>query len=492
MEIALRKDLFIAGAFCAPATGEAEPVFNPATGKVLGEAPVGGLVDLDSALAAARDSFDRGVWRALPAAQRVAQMQVFHDHLMERIEEIVALIIAETGALAGMARAAQFGVPMKNFRYYLEAARRDFTAMARPEVSPNPQGMKTLGAAVVVREPVGVVAAITAYNYPCMLNLMKVVPALLMGNSVVLKPSPFTPFEALLLGDAARAAGLPDGVFNVVTGAAAVSQQLTVDPRVDLVSFTGSDAVGAAIAAQAAPSLKRIVMELGGKSAMIVRADANIDQALAAGYNAIVSHSGQACVALSRHLVHNSIRDAYVGKLRERVAAVKVGDPNDSTAQMGPLIRDSQRERVERHVETALQSGATLVAGGKRPVGLGGGYYYEPTFFNDVDNRSAIAQEEIFGPVGVVIGFDTDAEALALANDSRYGLSGAIFSADAGRAYEMALQLRTGGVNLNGGPGTMLSDAPFGGIKRSGYGREMGVDGLLEYTQPKTIGFHAA
>lgn len=491
MTIALRTELFINGAFVAPQSGDSEAVLNPATGAAFADAPVGNLTDLDAALAAARESFDKGVWRRLPSSERVAAMQRFHDHLMDRIEDIVPLIIAETGAVAPMARAAQFHVPMKNFRYYLEAAKRDFTTMARPEVNPNPAGMKTLGAAAIVRDAVGVVAAITAYNYPCMLNLLKIVPALLMGNSVVLKPSPLTPFEALLLGDAAIAAGLPAGVFNIVTGGPDVSRGLTVDPRVDLVSFTGSDAVGASIMAQAAPTLKRVLLELGGKSAMIVRGDADMERALGAGYNSIVSHSGQACVALSRHLVHNSLLDAYVAQLRERVSAVRIGDPTDPASQMGPLIRESQRQRVEQHVERALHSGAKLVTGGRRPDGLGGGFFYEPTIFAGVENSWPIAQEEIFGPVGVVIGFDTDEEAVEIANDTRYGLSGAIFSADAGRAYEMALELRTGGVNLNGGPGAMLSDAPFGGIGRSGHGREMGVDGLLEYTQPKTIGFHA-
>lgn len=491
MPMPLHKELFIDGAFAAPRSGDREAVLNPATGMVLGEAPVGNLTDLDAGLAAARESFDKGVWRRLPPGERVGKMQIFHDHLMERIEEIIPLIIAETGAIAPMARAAQFHVPMKNFRYYLEAAKQDFTTMARPEVNPNPAGTKTLGTAAIVREAVGVVAAITAYNYPCMLNLLKIVPALLMGNSVVLKPSPLTPFEALLLGDAALAAGLPAGVFNIVTGGPEVSRQLTVDPRVDLVSFTGSDMVGAAIMAQAAPSLKRVLLELGGKSAMIVRADAKLGGALAAGFNSIVSHSGQACVSLSRHLVHNSLIDSYVAQLRDRLSAVQIGDPSDMGSQMGPLIRESQRMRVEQHVEGALQSGAQLVIGGRRPEGLGEGFFYEPTLFAGVENSWPIAQEEIFGPVGVVIGFDSDEEAIQIANDTRYGLSGAIFSADAGRAFEMARELRTGGVNINGGPGTMLSDAPFGGVGRSGQGREMGVDGLLEYTQPKTIGFHA-
>ena len=492
MNLPIRSTLFIGGAFEEPLSREAEAVFNPATGEIFAEAPLGGEADLESAISAARASFDRGVWRNVSARQRVEKMQIFHDHLMHRIEEIIPLIVTEAGALVGMARMAQFHAPMKNARYYLEAALQPSMSMAMAEVSPNAQGGKTLGAAAILRDPVGVVAAITAYNYPFMLNLVKCVAALLMGNSVVLKPSPYTPFEALILGDAALAAGLPAGVFNVITGGPEIGKRLTTDPRVDLVSFTGSDVVGAAIAVQAAPTLKRVIMELGGKSAMIVQPDANLERALAAGLNALVSHSGQACVCLSRHLVHNSIREDYVAKLRERVNGIRIGDPADPTSQMGPLIRNVACERVERYVASTIKAGGKLVFGGRRPNHTGKGYFYEPTLFDSVDNSWPIAQEEVFGPVAVVIGYDTDEEAIQLANDTNYGLNAAIFSADAGRAFEMAKELRSGGVSLNGGAGTMLSDAPFGGIKRSGYGREMGAEGLWEFSQTKTIGFNAA
>jgi acyl-CoA reductase-like NAD-dependent aldehyde dehydrogenase len=492
MTLPLYRELFIAGSYAAPQSGEMEAVLNPATGETFAEAPVGGLDDLEAAIAAARESFDRGVWRSMTPRQRVEKMQRFHDYLLDHVDAFVPLIIAETGALAGMAREAQFGAPMKHFRYYLEAALRPTTTMALPEVSPNPFGTKTLGTAVVQRDPVGVVAAITAYNYPCMLNLTKIVPALLMGNSVVLKPSPYTPFEALFLGAAAKAAGLPDGVFNVITGGADVGRGLTIDDRVDLITFTGSDAVGAAIAAQAAPSLKRMLLELGGKSASIVCADANMDRALAAGLNAIVSHAGQACVALSRQIVHNSVRSEYVEKLGERLKSVKIGDPVDPSTRMGPLIRNVACERTAHYVASALNDGGSLIAGGKRPSHLDKGFFFEPTLFDGVDNSWTIAREEIFGPVGVVIGFDSDEEAIAIANDTKFGLSGAIFSANTGRAFEMAQCVRSGGVNLNGGPGTMLSDAPFGGVGRSGHGREMSTGGLLEFTQQKTIGFSAA
>jgi len=352
-------------------------------------------------------------------------------------------------------------------------------------------GIKMLGAGVTVREPVGVVAAITPYNFPFFMNVAKVVPALAAGNAVVLKPSPFTPFEALILGEAATAAGLPKAVLNVVTGGRDVGEMLTTDRRIDLITFTGSDSVGAAIQAQAAPTLKRLLLELGGKSALIVREDANLDQALGAGLFNFTWHAGQGCNLNTRHLVHNAVREQYVERLAEMARAMKVGNPADPAVGVGPLIREAQRRRTEQYVDIALSEGARLVAGGKRPPGLEKGFFYEPTLFDAVDNRSRIAQEEVFGPIGVVIGFDSDEEAVALANDSEYGLSGGIFSADVGRAYEMALQIRTGEVYLNGGSGGMSSHAPFGGIKRSGYGREYGVDGINEYTYNKSIIFHA-
>jgi aldehyde dehydrogenase (NAD+) len=489
MSLILQSKMYIGGAFVAGDT--MAPVINPATEAVIGEAPVGSIADVDAAIAAARRAFDTGPWPRMARQQRVAAMQRFHDALAARADAICALIVAEAGATLGLTRGAQYGLPMKHFRYFLDAAGRDFTRLSQPELTPGADGRKTLGTSIVRYEPVGVVAAITPYNYPYMLNLMKIVPALLMGNTMVLKPSPFTPFEALLLGDAALEAGLPDGVLNIVTGEIAAGALLTTDRRIDLVTFTGSDTVGAAIMAQAAPTLKRVLLELGGKSALIVREDADLDRAAMAGLAGFTSHAGQGCALLTRHLVHNAVRPAFVAKLKTAASAIKVGDPADPANQMGPLIRGVQRDRVEAHIQSGLDSGATLVTGGKRPAHLPRGFFLEPTLFDNVDNSSAIAQQEIFGPVGVVIGFDTDDEAIAIANDSAFGLNAAIFSCDAGRAYEMACQLRTGGAGINGGAGTMLSDAPFGGVGRSGFGRENGEDGLKEYTQMQSIAIHA-
>lgn len=491
MNLHVPHGLFIGGAFTTPSGGGAEPIVNPATEAVIGDAPVGTATDTLAAIDAADTAFRHGPWRNMGAAARVEIMRRFHDHLMGRVDEICALIVAEAGATLANARGAQFLLPMKHFRYQLDMALQDFTTLSKPEVTPGADGRRTLGTSIVHHAPIGVVAAITPYNYPFMLNLAKVVPALLMGNTAVLKPSPYTPFQSLLLGEAAIAAGLPEGVLNIVTGGLDVGTAMTTDRRIGLITFTGSDGVGAAIMAQAAPTLKRLVLELGGKSAMIVRPDADLAKAAAAGLNGFTSHAGQGCALLTRHVVHNSIRADYVARVVEMAASVRIGDPAIDTTQMGPLIRGVARERAETYVEEAVDTGARLVAGGKRPAGLSRGYFFEPTLFDDVDNRSAIAQDEVFGPIGAVIGYDTDEEAIAIANDSTFGLNAAIFTADAGRAYEMALEIDAGNVGINGGAGTMLSDAPFGGNRRSGFGRENGQPGLLEFTNTRSIAFHA-
>lgn len=484
--------LYIASEWVKPASGAKEPVINPATEEVIGEAPVGGKREVDFALQAARDAFDKGPWPRMKPKERAAKLQALHDGLMRRAAEICELIIAEAGATRVLTQFLQFGIPMQHFQYFIDAViSRNFATSLPAELSPNAMGTKTLGMGVKVYEPVGVVSAITPYNFPYFLNLGKIGPALAAGNTVVLKPSPYTPFQALIIAEAADDVRLPKGVLNIVTGGTDVGEGLTTDARVDLISFTGSDLVGSAIMGQAAPGLKRVLLELGGKSALIVRQDANLQQAAAAGLASFTIHAGQGCALTTRHLVHNSVRAKYVEMLAAMAKQIKVGNPADPQTGMGPLIREAQRQRVEHYVELGLKGGAKLVAGGRRPEGLEKGFFYEPTLFDNIDNKSSIAQDEIFGPVGVVIGYDSDEEAIALANDSRFGLSGAIFSADAGRAYEIALELRTGGVSINGGSGKMSSHAPFGGIKRSGIGREYGEEGLNEYMQLKTISVHA-
>jgi len=483
--------LYIGGEFVAPRAGQTEDIINPATEEPIGIAPVGSVEDASAAIAAARVAFDRGPWPGLGWQQRVGYLERMYAALTAKAADICELIVAEAGAVRSNARARQFDIPMKHFRHSLDMGDPGLVRGLAPELSAAADGSRTLGTAFVIREPVGVVAAITPYNYPYFLNLAKVVPALLAGNTVVLKPSPFTPFQAIVLAVAAQEAGLPPGVLNVITGGTPVGELLTRDERVELISFTGSDSVGSAIAAQGAASLKRLILELGGKSALIVRADANRKMALAQALRGFTSHAGQGCAMNTRVLVHNSIRADFVEQLAAAARSVKVGDPAQADTQMGPLIRSAARERVERYVELGLQSGAKLKAGGRRPAHLRRGFFYEPTFFDEVDPDCAIAQEEIFGPVGAVMGFDTDDEAIDLANRTRFGLRGGIISADVGRAYEMALRIRTGGVTLNGGAGTQLSAGPFGGIRRSGYGRELGREGFEEFTQLKLVEIQA-
>jgi aldehyde dehydrogenase (NAD+) len=480
--------LYIGGAWIVP--GQSEAVINPATEEVIGHAPVAGPDEVEQAIAAARDAVDSGPWRRLPVEERAAKLTAMCDIFVRRSVEIRALITAEAGSVQPFTNSMQFQTGIDHARHYIERARQPMITPLPVELVDMPGGQKMLGAGVTVREPVGVCLAITPFNVPFNSNLTKSFAALVTGNSVILKPSPLTPFEALVVAEAADEAGLPPGVFNVVNGGIAIGEMLTRDPRIDLISCTGSDRVGAAIQAQAAATLKRCVMELGGKSALIVRADADLKAAATSALGSLTLHAGQACAATSRLVVHNAVRGEFVAMLAEMFRNVVIGDPADPAVRMGPLIRAAQRDRVAAIVEQAGRDGAKLVTGGRRPPAMERGFFYEPTLFNDVDNRMAVAREEIFGPVGVVIGFDQDDEAIAIANDSEFGLSGGVFSADVGRAFEIALALRTGKVAINGGSGKMSSHQPFGGIKRSGYGRELGDEGLYEFTYIKSIAFH--
>lgn len=491
LPLARMDSVFVDGAW-KRASGEPEAVLNPATEAVLGMAPVGGRDDLDAALGAARAAFDTGPWARMSAADRGNILQAFHDELMGRKADVMRLIVEEAGSTQMIGEVIQFGMPMKHAQWAItEGARYRDTPLA-PGTVTEPDGSKRLVGGVIRREPVGVVAAITPYNFPFYLNIVKMFPALITGNTMVLKPSPYTPFAALILGEVAEKVGLPKGVLNIVTGGKDVGEMLTADCRVDMVTFTGSDAVGSAIMAQAAPGLKRVHLELGGKSAHIVRADADLGAAIAHGMTFLI-HCGQGCALTTRHLVHNSIREQYVAALGGALQGIKVGDPSDPSVQMGPLIRESQRARVEHYVAEGHRSGARLVAGGARPEGLDKGFFFQPTLFDEVDNKSAIAQEEIFGPVAVVIGFDSDEEAIAIANDSDFGLSGSIFSRDLGAAFEMASAIRTGVVMINGGGAVEGGPvAPFGGFKRSGIGRENGDEGLNAFTELKSIAFKSA
>ncbi|MDB5712034.1 MAG: aldehyde dehydrogenase family protein, partial [Sphingomonas bacterium] len=323
------KALYINGEWMS--TDQLEAVINPATEQNIGEAPIGTAVHVEAALAAAHEAFHKGPWPRLPQRARQAKMTEFLDAIERRAPEIVALIVAEAGATQMLAQYLQYGIPMQHARHMVDISSRPAITPLPVETTPNAQGTLTLGAGVMARDPAGVVSAITPYNFPFFLNVGKIVPAMVVGCTVVLKPSPYTPFEALILGEIAEEVGLPKGVLNIVTGGIEVGTALTTDPRVDLVSFTGSDKVGAMIQAQSAPTLKRVLLELGGKSAMIVRPDADIMAAAQNGLMGFTIHAGQGCALLTRHVVHNSIRAQYVAAIKGMLGHIKVGDPADAT-----------------------------------------------------------------------------------------------------------------------------------------------------------------
>ena len=475
--------LYIDGRFTDGTGGGRLDVVNPATEEVFASAPEGSPADVEAAVLAARNAFDNGPWGRTSAADRQAALRRYLAALVARTDELVDLTIAEAGAVRTVAQGVHIGASLAHFTDMVERVLPTFEF----QTAQLPTFGKGIGGGVVRREAAGVVAAITPFNYPFFVSLMKVGAALAAGCTVVLKPSPFTPLEVLIMGDAAADAELPPGVLNVITADLEGSQLLTSHPAVDVVSFTGSEAVGAQILEQSAPTIKKVVLELGGKSANIVCADADLALAVPQSAVTFTRQTGQACAAQSRILVEASIHDELVGRLVERLGQIKIGDPNDPAMEVGPLIRESQRARVERFVQIGRDEGATVAFGGGRPAGLDKGYYVEPTLFVDVKNSMQIAQEEIFGPVAAVIPFHDDDEAVAIANDSRYGLGGAVWSGDAKRAFDIAARVRTGTITINGGGGGVNAHGPFGGYKRSGIGREFGEAGLAEFLETKTV-----
>jgi aldehyde dehydrogenase (NAD+) len=450
-----------------------EEVLNPATGEVIAVVPIGTALEAAEAVDAARSA--AGSWGSLGNEERCDRLVPLADALRARARELASLVIAETGAIGPVAKRMHVDAALAQLDWFIDAGRRSAV---------EERGGPTK---LVVRDPVGVVAAITPFNFPFLLNIQKVAPALVAGNTVVLKPSPFTPLEALVIAEVAAEAELPPGVLTVVTGGVEVGEVLTTHPAVDLVTFTGSDAVGARVMAQAAGSLKPVLLELGGKSALVVREDADLDGAVAFGLSQFTLQAGQGCAFCTRHLVHASLYDDYVDRLVAVAEGMVVGDPADPDTGMGPLIRAPQVERVARLVATGVNEGAKVRTGGRRPDHLDRGFFYLPTVLTGVDNRSTVARTEIFGPVAVVLPFTDDDEAVALANDSPYGLGGAVWSTDTATAVELARRVRTGYLTVNGGGGRLDPALPFGGIKRSGIGRELGLEGLDAYTTLKSI-----
>ncbi|SON60812.1 3-succinoylsemialdehyde-pyridine dehydrogenase [Mycobacterium simulans] len=466
------------------ATAKTFPSINPATGAVLGHAPDAGVEEAEAAIAAARRAFDATNW-STDVELRVHCLDQLHQALLDHAEELRELTIAEVGATRALTQGAQLDEPIGIVRFYADLLRSyQFSEDLGEKES---RGMRHHR--WVEKEAAGVVGAIIAYNYPNQLALAKLAPALAAGCTVVLKGAPDTPLITLALGELiANHTDIPDGVVNVLTSSdAAAGAALTTSPDVDVITFTGSTAVGRRIMAAASETVKRVFLELGGKSAVIMLDDADFAAASMFAAFSMVTHAGQGCALTSRLLVPNKRHDEIVELIAQNFAKVRHGDPADPKTYMGPLINERQRDKVDGMVQRAVAAGATLVTGGQR---LDPGFFYAPTLLTNVDPDSEIAQDEVFGPVLVVIGFDDDdyvpAQAVRIANNSIYGLAGAVFSRDQDRALAVARRIRTGSFSINGG-NYFGADSPFGGFKQSGVGREMGVAGLEEFLERKTF-----
>ena len=481
--------LYINGKWTDGTGSEQISVINPATETVIGTVPQGTVTDVQEALRAARAAFDDGPWPRMSPQERSAVLTRMGEIMQRRYDELVELNVAETGATRMLAHHLQVGIPVS---VWMDIATRVLPKYEfEKPLAPNVVAGLGIGQGIVARQPFGVAALITPFNFPFLLNVFKVAFALAAGCTAVLKPSPYTPFEALVFGEIAEEAGLPVGALNVVTGDVEAGAELTRNPMVDIVSFTGSDAVGRKVYTQAADGLKKVVLELGGKSANIICEDADLQAVIPNVVANTVTHCGQGCAILSRTLVHASRYEEVVGAVSEALRHVSIGDPADPGVMMGPLIREQQRTRVEALISQAVDDGAEIAYGGGRPAGLERGFFVEPTLFTGVSNDMRIAQEEVFGPVNVIIPFSDDDEAVRIANDSDYGLGGGVWSADTVRALGIARRLHTGGVQINGGGVGLSQHGPFGGYKKSGLGREFGAWGMEEYLQHKTIEWSA-
>jgi aldehyde dehydrogenase (NAD+) len=483
-EVGGEPRLLIDGRLVEAGGGKTFANIDPATEKSLGDTADGTTADMARAIAAARRAFDETTWASDHAFRRRCLEQL-HGALEAHKEELRAIVVAEVGSPLMLTYIMQVDGPIDDLAYW--AARPDQYEYEHwlpvREVFGQPQRR------LIRREPIGVVGAITPWNFPLYLNLAKLGPALAAGNTVVLKPAPDTPWSATFLGRLiATETDIPAGVVNVVASSDhLVGEVLTTDPRVDMITFTGSTATGRRIMAKASDTVKKVFLELGGKSANIVLDDADLSASVPISAMGVCTHSGQGCAITTRLLVHRSRYDEAVELADASMAAVTYGDPWDPANFQGPLISATQRQRVLGYIEKGKADGARLVRGGGVPAHLPTGYYVEPTLFADVDPTSTIAQEEIFGPVLVVCRFEDDDDAVRIANDSIYGLSGAVTSASEERALAVARRIRAGTLMVNGGMYNS-PDVPFGGYRQSGLGRENGVEGFEEYLEVKAMG----
>jgi aldehyde dehydrogenase (NAD+) len=464
--------LFIDGAWMAPCGSGCAEVLNPANEQVIGQVPLGDERDVERAVLAARQAFP--AWAATPAKVRAGYIQALADQLEARGDEMAALITAELGMPVQWCRSIQVDGPVAGLRHYVEIA----TLMDE---------VREVGNSLVMREPVGVCAFINPWNYPLHQLLGKLAPALAAGCTMVVKPSQETPLHAFLLAQIIQSIGLPAGVFNLVSGPGAkVGEALAKHPQVDMVSFTGSTGAGVRVAQAAAPSVKRVCLELGGKSPLLIAEDADLAAAVRHGVQDVMINSGQTCTALTRMLLPAS---RYAEALELAVAeteALRLGDPLDPQSFLGPMCSAGQLRTVRDYIRIGQEEGARLLCGGAdTPRQFEHGYYQRPTLFADVDNRMRVAQEEIFGPVLCLIPYADEAQAVQLANDSPFGLSSGVWAGTPERALGLARQLRAGQCFINGA--AFNYRAPFGGYKQSGNGREWGEEGLAEFVEIKAV-----
>ncbi|MBY8883150.1 aldehyde dehydrogenase [Actinacidiphila acidipaludis] len=472
--------LFIGGSWTAPSSDDLLDILSPHDNAVIGRAAQARAADVDRAVAAARGSFESGVWRQTPPEERIAVLRRFNALREEQAGKVAELISLENGSAGWFTRAGQPGLT-RQANAYLKAAEEfgwEETLVPSDPASPV--------RSVVRREAVGVVAAVIPWNSPFSSATSKIIPALLAGNSVVLKVSPENSLSMGFLAELLERVGLPEGVVSVLPADRETSEYLVSHPEVDKIAFTGSTRAGRRIASLAGEQLKRVSLELGGKSAAVILPDADVAQAVAGLKFGSLLNNGESCIAQTRILAPRGRYEEVVAALKGLVESLKVGDPNDPDTFIGPMIRPDQQERVRDYIRIGIEEGARLVTGGPQiPEGLEKGNYVTPTVFADVDNSMRIAQEEIFGPVLVVIAYDDEDDAVRIANDSEYGLSGGVWSSDPEHALDVARRIRTGTVTVNGA--SVAFDGPFGGFKASGIGREYGAVGLGTYTEYKTV-----
>jgi acyl-CoA reductase-like NAD-dependent aldehyde dehydrogenase len=469
----MQDKLFIGGEFVPPAGSDQITVVSPAAEEVVGVVPAGTRADIDRAVAAAREAFDNGSWPRMTPEERRRIILRAGEILAPQADELCQLVTSENGVPARY----RPGETSSLFDYH---GNLTYPAAEYRQGGPG-------DAALIVREPRGVVGCIVPWNVPVHIGLGKIIPALLAGNTVVLKPSPETPLQDFVFAAAFAEAGLPPGVLSVVPADRDEAQRLVEHPDVDMISFTGSTAAGRRIGSICGQQIKHVVLELGGKSAAIVLDDADIS-ALAAQilYTGMMLNNGEACAAWARILVPRHRHDEVVEAFVDVLSKVVVGDPTDLGTEVGPLVSSRQRDRVEGYIASGVAEGAKVVFGGGRPRGLDRGWYVEPTLFTSADNHMRIAREEIFGPVGIVMPYEDEEDAVRIANDSNYGLAGAVYTADPEHGVEVARRIRSGTVAINclG----MHSAYPFGGYKDSGVGRCHGPEGFMEFFETKTIG----